>query len=333
MLPWLIAVVVLGASVAAMSNARGLGEAFRQTDWVPLAPALFLTAFSYACISAGLVSLGRAVGVSAPRWPMMRIAFVSVAVNQLVSFGGLAGYSIRAIMSKRYGVATGDAFAMSLVHSYLNNLAMFLLLAVGLVYLVQDSATDESWRATLRLGAGVVAVFFSLSTAAMFNRMLRRSLLRGVARVVLAVSPQNWGRALVGSLEEMDIALSRTARSLRLDPAAAVWPAVFLALDWLAALGVLWLCMDAVGEPVGLGVLVGAFSVGVVAGFASMLPGGLGAQDGSLAAVMVLQGVPLESAAIGTLLFRVVYYVAPFVATLPLYAWILRSGTEETPPR
>lgn len=323
-LPWLVALVLVAAGLAATANVRGLGDLLGRTDWARVVPALMLTALSYACISAALVALGRAVGVTAPRWPMMRIAFVSVAVNQLISFGGVAGYSLRAVLARQHGVATGDTLAMSLVHSYLNNLAMFALLAAGIFLLIGDPATDEAWRRTLQAGGALVVGFFGLSSMAMFNARLRTMLLRGAAGLIGLLLPGRWTAPITRALVDLDAALGRTAAALRRDPRAAWWPCLFLALDWAAALGVLWLCFDAVGEPVALGVLVGGFSVGVVAGFASLLPGGLGVQDGSLAAVLAVQGVPVEAAVLGTLLFRLVYYVVPFLATLPVYASFLR---------
>lgn len=328
-LPWLVGAIAVAGTAALISSVRGLGELLGQTDWTRVVPALLLTGLSYVCISAGLVSLGRAVGVSAPRWPMMRIAFISVAVNQLISFGGVAGYSLRAILSKRYGVTTGDALAMSLVHSYLNNLAMFFLLGLGLLQLVRDPATDEVWRRTLEAGGMLVAAFFAISTAAIFSGRLRGALVRGSARLATKLLPARWSAPIEFSLRDLDTALGRTATALRRDPAAAWWPCVFLILDWLAAFAVLWFCLDAVGEPVGLGVLLGGFSIGVVAGFASLVPGGLGVQDGSLAAVLALQGVPIDHAILGTLLFRFVYYVVPFLTTLPVYASFLRRRDVE----
>lgn len=324
---WLSAlmVVVVGtAGLAAAMKVRGVGELLGQTDWDRVIPALAFTALSYLWLSAGLVALGRAVGVRAPRWPMMRIAFVSITVNHLVSFGGVAGYSLRATLSKRYGIATGDTLAMSLVHSYLNNLAMFVLLAAGIFYLVGDPATDETWRRALEGGGALVVLFLLISSMAMFSARLRTRLVHASVEMAGHLLPARWVESMAVGLSDLDSALGRVSTALRDDPWAAWWPCVFLTLDWLSVLVVLWWCMDAVGEPVALGMLVAALSVGVVAGFASLVPGGLGVQDGSLAAVLALQGVPLEVAVLGTLLFRIVYYVVPFLATLPVYASFLR---------
>lgn len=318
-----VLVVLAGAFVVA-ADMREVARLLDRTDWSRVPPAFLLTAVSYASISAALVALCGPMGVAAPRGPMMRIAFVSFTVNQLISFGGVAGYSLRAVLSKRYGVATGDTLAISLVHSYLNNLAMFVLLAVGILHLVRDPATDEAWRRTLQVGGALVLVFFMISSSALFSARLRAMLVRAGVGLARRLLPGRWVVPVALALHDLDAALGRAANALRRDPKAAWWPCVFLVLDWAAVLGVLWFCLDAVGEPVTSGVLIGGLSIGVVAGFASLIPGGMGVQDGSLAAVLALQGVPLQDAVLGTLLFRLVYYVAPFLATLPVYASFLR---------
>jgi len=76
------------------------------------------------------------------------------------------------------------------------------------------------------------------------------------------------------------------------------------------------------------------FAIGVTAGFLSMLPGGLGVQEGSMAGIFVLLGVEYERAVLAAMLFRVLYYVVPFAASLVLYAHILRAtpAAEVKPP-
>ena len=295
----------------------------RVGDRARVLPALLLTAVSYACVSAALVALCAPMEVAAPRGPMLRIAVVSVAVNNLVSFGGVAGYSLRVALSRRHGVVAGHSLAMSLTHAYLNNLFMFLLLAAGLFLLVMDPSIGTAWRRSIE-GAGVLAVaFVVLSTAALFSGHVRGVILTGVSRVAsrLPVRPRT---SLTMALDELDEALGRASRALRHAPGAMLWPVAFLGLHWCALVGAFWCSLSAFAGTVDASVVVGGFSVGVVAGFASLLPGGLVVQDGSLAAVLTLQGVPVEAAVLGTLLFRLVYYVTPFLVTLPVYASFLR---------
>jgi len=44
------------------------------------------------------------------------------------------------------------------------------------------------------------------------------------------------------------------------------------------------------------GVLVTGFSLGITAGFISMIPGGLGVQEGSMVGIYTLLGVPIRTA-------------------------------------
>lgn len=329
----LLLVVLLAALAGAFVAAADMREAGRlleRTDWARVPPALLLTAVSYASVSAALVALCGPMGVAAPRGPMMRIAVISVAVNNLVSFGGVAGYSLRAALSRPHGVATGHSLAMSLTHAYLNNLFMFLLLAAGLFLLVGDSAMDPAWRRTLEAG-GILAVAFVLfSTAALFSGTVRGAIIALGPRLASRL-PGRWRTPLATALDELDEALGRAAGAFRLAPRAMLWPLAFLGLHWCAMLGAFWCCLSAFAGPVDVDVLVGGFSVGAVAGFASLLPGGVGVQDGSLAAALVVQGVSIEVAVLAALLFRLVYYLVPFVVTLPLYASALRRRSGETP--
>jgi uncharacterized protein (TIRG00374 family) len=88
-------------------------------------------------------------------------------------------------------------------------------------------------------------------------------------------------------------------------------------------------CFEALRTPVHPGVLLTGFAIGVSVGFLSMLPGGIGAQEGSMAGIYVLLGVGYERALLAAMLFRVIYYVVPFALSLILYARLLRTPSRE----
>ena len=73
------------------------------------------------------------------------------------------------------------------------------------------------------------------------------------------------------------------------------------------------------------GVVVTGFAVGVAAGVMSMVPGGLGVQEGSMAGAYHLLGVPLEQGVLVSFLFRLVYYMFPFGVSLLFYRNVLRE--------
>lgn len=324
-----VVLVVLTGLLVGVADLREVGRLLDRTDWSRLPAALLLTAVSYTGTSAALVALCGPMGVEAPRGPMLRIAVISVAVNNLISFGGVAGYSLRAALSRPHGVATGHSLAMSLTHAYLNNLFMFLLLAAGLFLLVGDPAMDRVWRRTLEVGGVLAVAFVLISTAALFNGAVRHVVL-GLLTRAASWLPAAWRTSVVAASDELDEALSRASQALRRAPRAMLWPVAFLGVHWCAMVGTFWCCLSAFTGAVEADVVVGGFSVGAVAGFASLLPGGIGVQDGSLAAVLALQGVSVEAAVLAVLLFRLVYYLTPFIATMPLYASALRQRGHAT---
>ena len=71
--------------------------------------------------------------------------------------------------------------------------------------------------------------------------------------------------------------------------------------------------------------VVTGFAVGVAAGVMSMVPGGLGVQEGSMAGAYHLLGVPLEQGVLVSFLFRLVYYMVPFGVSLLFYRNVLRE--------
>jgi uncharacterized protein (TIRG00374 family) len=101
-------------------------------------------------------------------------------------------------------------------------------------------------------------------------------------------------------------------------------PLLLVVLDWAASVLTLGACFLALRTPIHPGVLLTGFAIGVSVGFLSMLPGGLGAQEGSMAGIYVLLGVGYERALLAAMLFRIIYYVIPFAASLVLYARLLR---------
>ena len=84
-------------------------------------------------------------------------------------------------------------------------------------------------------------------------------------------------------------------------------------------------------QPLKLGVLISGFSIGMTAGVLSMVPGGLGVQEGSMAGVYALLGVPVHQAILAAILFRVLYYFAPYLFSLSLYHRLLRKVEQPAP--
>lgn len=95
--------------------------------------------------------------------------------------------------------------------------------------------------------------------------------------------------------------------------------------DRSAQLVVLWFCLEGLGIDGEIGVVVTGFAIGIAAGVMSMVSGGIGVQEGSMAGTYALFGMPLEEAIVPALLFRVIFQLVPLGLSMLLYWRVLRE--------
>jgi uncharacterized protein (TIRG00374 family) len=124
----------------------------------------------------------------------------------------------------------------------------------------------------------------------------------------------------------LDETLTRGVQAVRRTPSQLAWVMSLTWLDWLASVIVLSFCLDAFGPAVPFGVVVTGFVLGIMAGLMSMIPGGLGVQEGSMTGVFALLGVPFGQAFLAAILFRAVFFFLPYVISLGFSRWLLRPG-------
>src|SRR6188474_3000294 len=137
--PLLLAVAAAAGFVAvviAVADSRKAWAALQQADWRFVPVALAWTAVSYLCLSAGFANVARSFGIRLQRRDLLEIGFVTFAINNLMSVSGVTGASLRVWLLRRRGFPAADILGASLVHSYLNHLAMLLLLPAGLLILL-----------------------------------------------------------------------------------------------------------------------------------------------------------------------------------------------------
>ena len=79
-----------------------------------------------------------------------------------------------------------------------------------------------------------------------------------------------------------------------------------MASEWALAAVALWSCFDAFGNVPNLGVLLSGSGIGLSAGNVSMVPGGLGVQETSMAGIYALSGMSFTEVDLGRHPFRVV---------------------------
>ena len=327
-IPWgrHVAVRVLAAAVlllvvfALLADAREARRLLHEGDWEFLLPALLCTLASYACLAEGYAQINCTFGIPLPRRELAEVGFLSYALSNLVSMGGLAGYSLRLFLLRRRGVRAGDVLGAAVMHSMLNQLAIFLLLPAGLFELLVRHPLGRERTAEVAAAGGLSLGVLAALLLFLFHGGVRRRVVEAGALLAHRVTR----RPPHDAFHETDEALARGTATARRRPGPMSLAVVLVIADWGTSLATLGFCFRTFGESLPLGVLLTGFSIGVAAGVVSMVPGGLGVQDGSMVGMFALLGVPLEHAILASVLFRLVYYVAPFLVSLPLYGRALR---------
>ena len=292
-----------------------LGRA--QWQWIPL--TLAFTTLSYYCVSHSFALINRSFGIAMGKRDLLWVGFVSSAM--IAAVGGLAGHAIRVLLMVRRGLTSSDVMAPSLFHGYIESLAFFALIPCGLIYLLLTHPLSSGVAVWLSVGTGLLGVAFA-TTAVVYFYGPARSVALWVVRVFMRLVLR---RDIAAALRNFETTLNRGLREVRRNPQSLLLPVALIMADRAARVGVIWFCFQALGSDIEFGVTVTGFAIGVAAGVMSMVPGGIGVQEGSIVGTYHLLGVPLEEAVLASILFRAVYYMIPFGISLGFYRRLMRA--------
>lgn len=283
------------------------------TDWHYVPWVLGLTFLSYGCASLGFVLVGEAFGLKVKRFSLFRVGIITMAVNNLVSMGGVAGHTIRVALLRNRDAAGGEILAASIFHSYLYTLSVTAGLPASLVYLYASRQFTAAESAGLAAGFLLSIVIFGTMSLLVFSRRFRIRVFDLVCRAAARV----FRKDLHGSMGRFHTSLSEGVRGFR----KGRWLLITLLIagDWVFCILALFLCFRAFGMSPRAGVLVMGFFAGISMGIVSMIPGGLGVQEGSMAGMYHLFGLSFEGALFTTILFRILYYLVPAAIGLVIY--------------
>jgi hypothetical protein len=264
-----------------------------------------------------------------PFLEMVKITLASTAANYVFSTGGLSGLALRSyLFSQRHGLSSGNAVSISLAQTFLTNFVLLAFLFWGLLNLLLEGQLHGSSQAIVALLFVVSVLISTAAVAIVASRSARKRLLALLMRLPTLFSRvlRDHGEGLRARValfeaeihEGVDFLIGRGTQM----PA----PLVYIALDWFLMLATLYTAFYCVAEPVPMHVVVIGFSTGVFLSIINLVPGGLGIMEGSMAAVFASFGVPLESAIVATVIFRVSYYVLPLTLTMIFFRQMIFAG-------
>lgn len=242
----------------------------------------------YDWIAARMVNLNLSASF------FFRCAWVANTFNNLIGLSGLAGSGVRFILLSRAHVDSRTSAVYSAI--------VFLSIPLGLALLTwpllfSGSVTNTELPVApwlIHLAMGGFAMFVPLYVIFFRSEALRRRFLPESER-------PSWGRLV--SLLSVSL------------------------LDWLLAMTVAWFCMQMAGAQIAINTFTIAFILAAIFGILSLVPGGLGVFDATL---LLLLGnhsqVTASQVLAGVVIFRVVYYLVPWLIGVYLSAGLISQA-------
>jgi uncharacterized protein (TIRG00374 family) len=295
-------------------------------EWLYIAVGLAFVAVSYFLESNTTVVMLRVFGVQTDRHYLFRVGLVSSVLSRLIALPAALGLQLLVLEPK--GVATKHIVGSSILLSYFKNLVFYALIPLSLVYII--------FTYPLILGGVISMVIITLALTAAIVISIVIVFKKRVRIFVLNILGYIWHlvtrRHIETSLDNFELSLTLGIRELRAKPRWGLVLAGLITGDVACMIIALWFCFEALAIPVHPGALITAFNFGITLTVISFIPGDMGVQEASIAGILVIFGVPFSQGLIAAILFRVIYYFAPFVFSLIFYWGILKSTREIIPP-
>lgn len=330
---WVRVALVVGVGAFAalffFADISELGKVLANANpWLLPLPVLFMIA-SYLAMARSYQGISIAADYPVPLREMLKITFVANAMNYLVATGGLSGFAVRMYFFNRLGLPSQSAVVVSLAQTFLTNYTLLGFVIVGFWYVVTSGAMQGSALvacAILLILAVLAAVLASLLL--LHPKLRRRTLFwcaQGTHWLLHRLLPQ---RAPARThIWRYQFNLNRGIAFMLARKRAMIEPLFWIIVDWFLTIFILHTSFLTVRYPIEFSQCVVGFAVAMVLSFASLVPGGLGIMEGSMAAVFASMGVPFETAVVAVLLFRIVYYLLPLLISLFFLHGMFVQGT------
>ncbi len=288
--------------------------------WAAIASALA----SYAMIGLALSEVLSLLGYHLPFAEVLGIALVSTTANYFISAAGASGFALKAHLLRKRHVPYGTTLTASVLSSAILYIVLAVIVLQGLAYLLLRLGGARIAVMESLLGLGALLGTSGILLAFLFNHKLRSRLM---ARLFhwLNHAAYFFSRSEIPreDYERFEEQLNRGLERVREHKGHLTRTIAYTCLDWGMAMVTLFLGFKAVGCELSVGPLSAGFAAGQAATLIPLLPGGLGAVEGSMAAVFQGLGVDWGKALMAVLLYRLAYYLVPGAISI-LVLWGLK---------
>jgi uncharacterized protein (TIRG00374 family) len=321
---FILVLTIIGLILIA-SDWQEMSRVILRADWRYLILVLLFTFISYAFYSYAYAIVAKTLGIQMRKRDLGVVCFISTVVNHVITSGGVVGYSLRYLLMRMYRVSLKEVLTSSFLHYYLTSLDMLTFLPLSIAYLIRHSSTPRGVVIALIAMTILFGLVLILSTLIVVFPSRRRPVLTWlVQRGRKFLRPQR-----VSWLIQVDETLTCGTEAFGHQPLRLLWVMLLTLLDFSCSIIAMGFVFNALGPAIRAEVLVTGYVIGIMAGLLSMVPGGFGVQEGSMASIYALLGVPFRQALLAAILFRVFYYLLPYLLILPFYNRLQENAKQQ----
>jgi putative membrane protein len=218
------------------------------------------------------------------------IRWIRESINALLPVAGVGGDIAGARLAHRRGVPGAQAAASMVVDTTVGVVSQLVFVMTGVTLLVIRSTEHGALRVAWVVLIGIGVFFVAVAAFMLFQH---RSMFVMFAKLARGLLPEKWLSSFAGSASAIDDAVVATYRN----GFAFLRASLLRFIGWAAGTGEIWLVMQFLGQPLSVidAFILESLSSGVRAA-AFMVPGALGALEGSFVLFGALFGLPAETA-------------------------------------
>lgn len=297
---------------------------WKETNLLYVMLSLFVSGAIYVCMGMSLWEILKLLGKKIPVLDCINIAFVSTTVNYIVSTAGLSGFALRTHLLGKRGVPLSTSAISSMVITVLLYIVLFVIIIQGtLLYALSFGTSSKEMIKSFFAVIGIVLVGGAV-TAFLLNNSFRYNLMRNCFIWLNRFIYKFFGKLIPrNNFATFAMQVNNGITTIHNEKSKMTGAIIYVCLDWILTILVLYLAFLAVGVKIGIGILLVGFAIGMATTLIPVLPGGLGAMEIAMATVFSRAGIDWDTALMAALIYRVIYYVIPGIMSVFIY-WGLK---------
>lgn len=303
---WLLVIVFVWIVVSRFTEIEKLTATLTRGQWQWVLAAALLQVLYFLVYTAVYQSAFHSVEVSSRIRDLLPVVLAAVFVNTATPTSGAGGVALFADDAARRGQSAARVTAGTLLVMVVDYGAFALVMIAGLVrlLLVHDLRTYEVVAAAVLMA--IVGGLSGVLSLGLWAPGRLRGLLNWVQRTLSRVAswlrrplplPEKWAET---NADEF----ASAAAAIATHPSRLARTFVMALASHVVDLASLYAVFLAFYRPVGIGVLVAGYAMGLLFWIVSITPQGIGVVEGIMALVYTSLGVPAAQAAVIALAYR-----------------------------